>query len=153
MARWIRSAAGGGPWGTNQAIPSRNYTMKKVLLTISVMASWIASAEAQDLAGPGTVRNDKPAPHAVAAVPTTYGSYQQESSREYLLRRARERAEARQARIEGMRWLGYSSLRPTVTATPFSAQPPTWGAFTVGAYWSYPYWFHPANFAAPNTAP
>lgn len=80
--------------------------------------------------------------------PEWYGVTHEETSRDYIRRRAQEKAEARRARIEGMRWLGYSPLRPTVSSTPFFAHPPTWSAVP-----SYPYpgtgmyWYHPVNIS------
>jgi hypothetical protein len=131
--------------------------MKQFIWTLAACLGWpLLSIQAQELPRPANVRQE---PAAVAAAPqhgapqAWSSSYQRESSREYLRRRAQEKAEARQARIEGLRWLGFSASRPTVSTTPFTSHPPSWGAFTVGTYWQYPYWYHPANFAAPTTMP
>jgi hypothetical protein len=76
-----------------------------------------------------------------------------EMAREYIRVRAQEKAEARTARIEGMRALGFSPQRPTVNATPFTSHPPTWA---VSSHWGYPFgnsiWYH-SWYAAPNMFP
>ena len=96
-------------------------------------------------AGPPNVTANPRVPAAQLGSPSAYASdYTRESSRDYIRRRAQEAADARRARIEGMKWLGYSPLRPTTTAVPFMGHPPTWNG---NQFWNYPgasyYWYLP----------
>lgn len=124
-------------------------TPRRLLWSLSVAALLSASwGVAQELPGPvsGPDASVVPPPPQ-AAMPLGYVSgYRQESAREYLQRRAQAKVESRQARLDAMRWMGYSPSRPTVTAVPFSGYTPTWGAYSVGHYWSHPFWHHPVNF-------
>jgi hypothetical protein len=128
--------------------------MKKLVLTVAALAGFsITTGKAQELPRPPAARDN-----ASVVLPSqprawTSSSYQQESAREYIRRRAQEKAEARTARIEGMKWLGYSPLRPTVNAVPFTSHLPAWTPFGFGAYWNHPYWYHPVNLGAPATLP
>ena len=78
--------------------------------------------------------------------------YRLESGRVYLQRRAQEQTAAREARIEGMRWLGYSPLRPTASGTPFMSHAPTWGPYasTGGYFNTYPYWNLHTYYGGPS---
>jgi hypothetical protein len=131
--------------------------MKKTLLTFAALTGFsLTSGAAQELPRPPAPRDGAgvtlPGPQP-AAQRTWSSSYQQETARDYIRRRAQEKAEARQARIEGMRWLGYSPLRPTVNAVPYTSHLPAWTPFGVGAYWYQPYWYHPVNLGASAALP
>ena len=62
------------------------------------------------------------------------------TAHEYIQRRAQEKTAARQARIEGMKWIGYSPSRPVVSGTPFMSTAPRWVAVSPRAYWSPAFW-------------
>lgn len=74
------------------------------------------------------------------AVPDWQSTYQQEAARDYIRRRAQEKSAARQARIEGMKWLGHSPLRPVVSTTPFMSSVPSWVPVTPTGYWGPNLW-------------
>lgn len=100
---------------------------------------------------PAAGANTRP---TVAPPRTWTGTVDQESGWGYIRRRAREKAESRQSRIEGMRWLGYSHQRPTTSATPMMSHPPTWPAGP--SSFSSPvhlYWYHPVNLSSTGMLP
>jgi hypothetical protein len=132
--------------------------MKRLFVTavlLGVLTSQRGPAQEPVPAKPPVARPDvSPFAPPQMGSPEWYSSTNQESPKEYIRRRAQEKAEARRARIEGMRWIGYSPLRPTVSSTPFFAHPPTWGP--VPSSYEYnlgPYWYHPVNYYSPYVTP
>ena len=75
-----------------------------------------------------------------SAVPDWQSNYQQEMARDYIRRRAQEKTAARQARIEGMKWLGHSPSRPVVSTTPFTSSAPSWVSAAPLSYWGPGFW-------------
>jgi hypothetical protein len=99
-------------------------------------ANCIAFANGQDRE-PG----DPQSPALVTnSVPDWQSRYQEETARDYIRRRAQEKTAARQARIEGMRWLGHSPARPVVSTTPFMSRVPSWVGASPTSYWGSPFW-------------
>jgi hypothetical protein len=61
-------------------------------------------------------------PPSTSPPPQTESHYP--TPEELVRRRAIERAELRRRRLEAQRMMGYSPLRPTVTAMPYTTTPP-----------------------------
>jgi hypothetical protein len=103
--------------------------MKKLLLMLAVIGcGYCNEANSQEK---GTAK-ERP---ANTSAPDWQQSYQQESAREYIRRRAQDKTAARQARIEGMKWLGHSPARPVVSTTPFMGRAPSWAGVSYTGYW------------------
>jgi hypothetical protein len=114
---------------------SKGRGMKKLLLGITL--ALLASAVVVQAQEPDKTVKDR-STIVTNAVPDWQSGYQEELAREYIRRRAQERSAARQARIEGMKWLGHSPSRPLVSATPFMSSPPTWVGVAPAPYWGWP---------------
>jgi hypothetical protein len=112
--------------------------MKKLLFVL-VAVSWMCTvtANAQEKA---TVKKELPAVGTAAPTPHWQANYQEESARDYIRRRAQAKTAARQARIEGMKWLGHSPARPVVSTTPFMSSVPSWVSVAPIGYWGPTYW-------------
>jgi hypothetical protein len=138
FAKGVISNSRGEPCpGFSSCVGHASCPMKKLVLTLSVICCALCpiTAMAQDK-GPG-VENRSPAGNSG---PDWQSSYQEELARDYIRRRAQERTAARQARIEGLKWLGYSPARPIVSATPFMSSPPTWASVAPTGYWGPVFW-------------
>lgn len=110
--------------------------MKKLVFSCFVLALMVSSqAIGQEPVAPA------PRPEAAEnRIPDWQPSYQSETARDYIRKRAQEKTAARQARIEGMKWMGYSPSRPSVSSTPFMSSPPRWVAVSPQAYWGPGFW-------------
>ena len=106
--------------------------MKKLIITLFVVTATCTSAiNAQD-----KKPEEKNSSTIVTSnVPDWQSNYQKEIARDYVRRRAQERTAARQARIEGMKWLGHSPSRPVVSTTPFMSSVPSWVSVSPQSYW------------------
>lgn len=108
--------------------------MKKLLFILAVVGcTYCGPVSAQEKPTPA---KDRPANTSAP----DFQSYQQESAREYIRRRAQDKTAARQARIEGMKWLGHSPARPAVSATPFMSRVPSWVGVSYSGYWGSGLW-------------
>lgn len=104
--------------------------MKKLLFILALVGcSYCGPVTAQEKPTP---TKERP---ANTSAPDWQQSYQQESAREYIRRRAQDKTAARQARIEGMKWLGHSPARPVVSATPAMSRVPSWVGVSYSGYW------------------
>lgn len=86
-------------------------------------------------------------------VPDWQSNYQQEMARDYIRRRAQEKTAARQARIEGMKWLGHSPARPVVSTTPFTSSAPSWVSGAPLSYWGPGFWPSIGHVQSPSWFP
>jgi hypothetical protein len=111
--------------------------MKKLLLTLLVAISAGASSLAAQEPVQGTVGQTSLINNSTRDWQSTY---QEESARDYIRRRAQEQSAARRARIEGMKWVGHSPSRPMVSATPFMSNPHRWVGVTPTGYWGPGFW-------------
>lgn len=111
--------------------------MKKLLVTLAVvMANCASTTHAQNKEPSVKERSTID----TNAIPDWQSNYQQELARDYIRRRAQEKTAARQARIEGMKWLGHSPARPVISTTPFMSSAPAWVSAAPVGYWGPAFW-------------
>ena len=110
--------------------------MKKLLFVLAVVSCLSLSASGQEKGAPAKER----ASAAYTPPPDWQSMYQHESAKDYIRRRAQEKTAARQARIEGMKWLGHSPARPVVSTTPFMSRVPMWVSYAPTGYWGPGVW-------------
>ena len=126
----------------------------RLIVLFSLVGASVQAQESDIFSGPPhRPASDSDSANQPGPARSWTASNREEMARDYIRLRAQEKAEARRARIEGMRALGYSPLRPTTTSTPFTSHPPMW---SVSHMWAYPvgnpFWYHPLN-TTPNLLP
>jgi len=117
--------------------------MRRLLMTLSVLALFAAPAMAQRPPAKASVSQNTPSKTPEMWL---YEQYQEQYQRDYndprvaVRRNAEFHRSQRQRRLAAMKWFGFSNQRPSASSDPFHG--PTWSPTWTGNNSLYPYRWH-----------